>query len=52
MGVYGYNTIGSAPAPTATASTSNKFLNPIYSDYGSKRIVGQTAYNRYLPGVN
>ena len=49
MGVYGYNTIGSAP--TTTASTSNKFLNTTYSDFGSKRIVGQTAYNRYLPGV-
>lgn len=49
MGVYGYNTIGSAPSPTL--STSNNFLNPSYGDFGTRRITGSSAYNRYLPGV-
>ena len=51
MAGYGYSTIGSAPAQTA--STSNNFLNPSYMDYGTtgtrSDFLAPIARNRYMP---
>tara|TARA_B100000287_G_scaffold403195_1_gene424786 strand:- start:3855 stop:4445 length:591 start_codon:yes stop_codon:yes gene_type:complete len=56
MGVSGYAQLGGPGGSAMASSTSNKFLNPMYSDFGKtgvvgKTITGQMAYKRFLPGV-